>query len=123
MYSQDFIELFKIPPFSLNKKEKEIIHKKVLNEITNYHYNNCLEYQSILDNLNYNPSVEHDIVHIPFLPVGLFKQFELLSVDKNTVINTVTSSGTTGSNLSKIYLDRNTALNQIKVLTCIFNDF
>ena len=46
---------------------------------------------------------------------NFFKDYELLSVKKNQVYKILTSSGTTGSK-SKIFLDRNNAKEQIKVL-------
>jgi hypothetical protein len=56
---------------------------------------------------------------IPFLPVRLFKQLELLSVPRDDVFKTMTSSGTSGQTPSRIFLDRTTALNQTKALTRI----
>jgi len=59
---------------------------------------------------------------MPFLPVRLFKDYELLSVEKSQVIKTITSSGTTGQSVSKIFLDATTATNQTKVLVKILSE-
>jgi phenylacetate-coenzyme A ligase PaaK-like adenylate-forming protein len=57
-----------------------------------------------------------ELMDIPFLPVRLFKEFDLLSVPLSSVFKTMTSSGTSGQRPSKVYLDRDTALLQTKIL-------
>ena len=52
----DYEELLKTPSFSLDKKEKTIIMTERLNNLTKHHYNNCKDYQKILDALNYDIS-------------------------------------------------------------------
>ena len=54
---------------------------------------------------------------VPYLPVRLFKEFDLLSIDRSEAFKTMTSSGTTGQQVSKIYLDRATASFQTRVLS------
>jgi len=61
--------------------------------------------------------------NIPFLPVSLFKELELSSVPKDEVFKIMTSSGTTGQAVSKIFLDRETAANQQKTLVKIVSEF
>ena len=56
------------------------------------------------------------LAKIPMLPVRLFKNYDLFSVPKNKIIKTLVSSGTTSSNVSKIFLDSVNAMNQIKTL-------
>jgi phenylacetate-coenzyme A ligase PaaK-like adenylate-forming protein len=46
-----------------------------------------------------------------------------VSVDRSEVVKTMTSSGTTGQAVSKIYLDRTTAANQQRTLSRIVSDF
>ncbi|MAW84787.1 MAG: acyl-protein synthetase [Crocinitomicaceae bacterium] len=60
---------------------------------------------------------------LPFLPVRLFKLFDLKSVKKENIIKTMTSSGTSGQAVSKIYLDKVTSSNQTKVLAKIVASF
>ena len=52
-----------------------------------------------------------------------FKMLDLYSVDKEEIIKTMTSSGTSGQVVSKIYLDKNTASNQTKALAKIVSSF
>jgi phenylacetate-coenzyme A ligase PaaK-like adenylate-forming protein len=61
--------------------------------------------------------------NLPFLPVRLFKEFELRSIKHNDIVKTLTSSGTSGQQVSRIFLDKITAANQTKVLTKIISSF
>ena len=60
---------------------------------------------------------------LPFLPVRLFKEFELRSCEKDEIVKTMTSSGTTGQQVSRIFLDRETSSAQQKCLTKIVSHF
>ena len=62
-------------------------------------------------------------IDIPYLPVRLFKELDLLSVAPENIVKTMTSSGTTGQKVSKIYLDKETSSNQTKVLTSIVSNY
>src|SRR4029079_15723166 len=61
--------------------------------------------------------------NFPFLPVRLFKLFDLRSVPDGEIIKTLTSSGTTGQAVSRIALDRSTAAHQTKALAALMQDF
>jgi phenylacetate-coenzyme A ligase PaaK-like adenylate-forming protein len=116
-------KIINTPPFSLNKGEKNFLYAEALCELTKHHYESCSLYRKIVNALGFDPKVQHSVEEIPFLPVRLFKDFELLSVEKSEIIKTMTSSGTTGQNVSKIFLDRLTAANQTKVLAKITSNF
>ncbi len=113
----------KISPYSLNKQKKHVFLTNNLSELTNYHYNNCIEYRNILDALSFNVLDITDYLTIPFLPVKLFKELSLLSTSPINIIKTMTSSGTTGQVVSKIFLDKETATAQQKILSIIITDF
>lgn len=115
----DLTDTLEIPPFSLNKYEKSDLFDGGIKSLTNFHFKNCHPYQKILANLGFVSERSHRIEDYPFLPVRLFKDYELISVDTSKITKTMTSSGTTGQRVSKIYLDRKTATNQTKVLTKI----
>ena len=106
-------------PFSLNKSAKTELYAGAIQSLTNFHFKNCQPYQKILTKLGFVPERSHRMEDYPFLPVRLFKDYELLSVDHSQIIKTMTSSGTSGQRVSKIFLDRETATNQTKVLTKI----
>lgn len=111
------------PPFSLRKSEKSELYSDVLHKLTKHHYDNCFPYHKILDTLGFDITTKHTIEEMPFIPMRLFKEFELLSIDKSQVFKTMTSSGTSGQSVSKIFLDRITATNQTKVLSKITSNF
>lgn len=98
-----------------NKKEM----KKYFNKLTQFHFKNCKPYSKLLSNLNYNPKVEYSLQDLPYIPVRLFKEFELYSVKKKNIFKVLNSSGTSGLNRSKIYLDKQNSKNQIFVLNKI----
>lgn len=119
----DYTELLNIPPYSLGKEQKHQLLTELLRQLTVYHDENCPEYHKILSALQIQPGMLADYAEIPFLPVRLFKEYELYSVPKERIIKTMTSSGTSGQQVSKIFLDRETSANQTRVLTKIVSSF
>lgn len=116
-------EILEIPPYSLDKLEKEKLLSPYLTELTRHHYFHCEPYRKMMDSVGYDSEKEYSYLELPFLPVRLFKMFDLLSVSKDEVVKTMTSSGTTGQAVSRIYLDRTTSANQTKTLTKIVSSF
>ena len=112
-----------IPPYSLSRAEKNAFLTKHLLALTRHHYEKCPEYKKILDSISFDMEKVTDYKQIPFLPVRLFKMYELKSVAAEDVVKTMTSSGTTGQQVSKIFLDRQTSALQTKVLTKIVSSF
>lgn len=116
-------QIIEIPPFALNKREKQQLLDQRLMWLTRLHYKKCAEYKRMCDALEFNDSISYHYQDLPFLPVRLFKDFELRSITPEEVVKTITSSGTTGQSVSKIYLDRITSANQTKVLTKIVSSY
>jgi phenylacetate-coenzyme A ligase PaaK-like adenylate-forming protein len=119
----DFSKWHLIPPYSLRKSEKSEMLTAALNELTVHHEAHCEPYRNILAASGYNSLTAKSYLEIPFLPVRLFKELKLLSVQPEEVFKTMTSSGTSGQSVSQIYLDKTTAANQTKALTHIVADF
>ncbi len=117
-----FNEILEIPPYSLNEEEKDTLLTERLKELTKLHKKNCPEYRAILNSIDFSDDVKN-YSDLPFLPVRLFKELELKSVPKEDVVKIMTSSGTSGQAVSKIYLDRPTAANQQKAMVKIVSDF
>ncbi|MDF2511448.1 MAG: hypothetical protein K0S04_1314 [Herbinix sp.] len=117
----DYNKILEISPFSLERSHKHELMSKRLVELSKHHYNNCQEYQRILDVLGYDLDKISSYYDLPMIPVKLFKNMELKSISDDAVVKTMTSSGTTGQSVSKIYLDRNTAAYQQKTLVKIMN--
>lgn len=119
----ELAELINTPPYSLDKSEKSAVFVEALRSLTMHHRRHCAQYARILDALGFDEDEAKHPFDFPFLPVRLFKEYDLLSVDKSEVIKTMTSSGTTGQRVSKIFLDRQTSTDQTKVLTKIVSSF
>ena len=119
----DLRSIINLNPYSLKKDEKNALYNEAVNDLTTFHYENCLKYKKILDLLGFNPKHKKCITDIPFLPIRIFKNYNLLSIEKSKIIKTMSSSGTSGQNVSKIFLDKVNAINQTKVLKNIVTDF
>lgn len=109
-------------PYSQNATEKNQVFLSMLNELTDHHLMNSTKYASIVRSLP-NPTVALRLEDVPFLPVRLFKHLDLLSIARTDVFKTLTSSGTSGLDVSRIFLSRHNAAMQTKVLGSIMSDF
>lgn len=116
-------DILNIPPYSLNKEEKDKLLTEQLKELTKYHQEHCGAYRNILQILGTDTEGIQSYYELPFLPVRLFKDMDLKSIDEKEIFKTMTSSGTTGQAVSKIYLDKQTSANQQKTLVKIVSDF
>lgn len=116
-------EMADVPPYSLSADEKEKLLTERLVGLTKLHRENCLEYKRMLDAAGFELDSVSSYKDLPFLPVRLFKELELKSVPQEDVVKTMTSSGTTGQMVSRIFLDRATASNQQKTMVKIVSDF
>ncbi len=110
-------------PYTDAHTEKNSLLLERLNELTDHYYNDCSEYRRFIDVLHNGRTKYDSLDDIPFLPVKIFKQMELKCVPDEDIFKTMTSSGTTGQQVSKIFLDRQTAGMQQKVLTRIVSEY
>ena len=108
-------------PYSLNKKDKKDFLIDILKDLNIHHSQKCKKYQRLLNFFEYEYHFE-DVTDFPYLPVRLFKNNDLLSINRESLFKTLNSSGTSGS-VSKIYLDKATASRQSKVLNKISGFF
>ena len=116
-------KFLEISPYSLNKEEKDKLFLDAMRQLTEYHSDNCKIYDDILSAYGVKNREINSIEEVPFIPVSLFKTAELLSVPRESVTRVMTSSGTTGQQVSRVFLDANTAKNQTKVLSKIIGSF
>jgi phenylacetate-coenzyme A ligase PaaK-like adenylate-forming protein len=119
----DIADIVNTSPYSLDKDRKRQLLNERLCHLTYHHYNNCEPYKKIMDmmGLELNKPLEYD--KLPFLPVRLFKEFSLQSIKHDDIVKTLTSSGTSGQRVSRIFLDKITSSNQTKVLAKIVASF
>lgn len=119
----NYNEILAIPPYSLDKIDKEKLLTERMRELTIHHMNHCEAYKKMMDSIGFAPSEASSYYDFPFLPVRLFKELELKSIHENEICKTMTSSGTSGQAVSKIFLDRETAGNQQKTMVKIVSSF
>ena len=119
----EYTDYLKLDPYCLDRMEKHKYLTKYLKGLSIYHYANCPQYKKIIDAIGIDLSVIEDYADIPFLPVRLFKEYDLKSIQNNEINKTMTSSGTTGQKVSMVYLDRETSANQSRILTQIVSSF
>lgn len=119
----EYKEILDISPYSQEREEKQQLMTKQLCELAKFHYGHCDSYKKIIDMLGYDLDTVASYDELPFLPVRLFKELELKSIPDKEVFKIMTSSGTTGQAVSKIYLDRETANKQQKTLVKIMGSF
>ncbi|MBQ7587994.1 MAG: hypothetical protein IJT37_08240 [Lachnospiraceae bacterium] len=118
-----FDKLLQLEPYSLKQDEKEELLTERITELTEHHRQNCPEYGAVLSSVMYDKKNIRSYKDIPFLPVRLFKELSLKSVPDDEIVKTMTSSGTSGQAVSKIYLNRSTSVNQQKAMVKIVSDF
>lgn len=118
-----FEEILNMSPYSLDVQAKDELLTSRLAELTRIHRNNCPDYKKMIKAVGFNIDDIRSYMDIPFLPVRLFKKLELKSIADEDVVKTMTSSGTTGQAVSKIYLDKSTSANQQKAMVKIVSDF
>lgn len=119
--SLDIISDFKIYSKSV-KEKKEFFQIKIV-KLFSHHIENSVEFRKMMSAIGYDSSKQYNIEELPFIPVRLFKQLELASSSKKNIIKTITSSGTSRQDPSKIFLDRKTASFQSKILSKIVTSF
>ncbi|RVU41342.1 acyl-protein synthetase [Rheinheimera riviphila] len=113
-------------PYALIATDKTPRLLAELQALTLWHQQQCPAYQQLVtaqwpdfavNAAGNHHSVDH-LAQLPYLAVRLFKQLELRSVATEAVFKTLYSSGTTGTP-SRIFLDRDSAAVQSKILVKI----
>ena len=118
-----FDDILSLPLYGLDSSEKKAILTRRLVELTSMHRRRCSAYDLMMRCITFDESTIGNYEEIPFLPVRLFKDLTLKSIDDEEVVKTITSSGTSGQAVSKIYLDKETSTNQQKAMVKIVSDF
>jgi phenylacetate-coenzyme A ligase PaaK-like adenylate-forming protein len=114
-------KLINIEQFSLSHKDKQLYMTKLLNDLNQFHINNSLSYKKIVEGLFGENKTVNSIEDLPFLPVSSFKNHIIKSISDEEIFKILTSSGTTGQQVSKIYLDKDTSKLQTFALSKIIS--
>jgi|TARA_B100001964_G_scaffold245519_1_gene333064 hypothetical protein len=109
-------KLIREEPYKYNFKSKKKFFLPYISNLINFHAKKSKKYKKILDHYNIKDYNFDSLDSIPYIPVRLFKLIDLMSIHKDDVYRTLISSGTSGSDYSKIYLDKNNSKVQIEIL-------
>ena len=71
-----------LSPYALAAEDKRRLLLGELTQLTEMHRARCASYANILSALNYQKERMKTIWDIPFIPVRLFKEMDLLSIDR-----------------------------------------
>jgi hypothetical protein len=116
-------EFFESPPYAWGKEMKTENLSERLSSLSSYHETHCEPYGNIVRALGFTEGGVGSYYDTPFIPVSLFKRLDLKSVPDADIIKTMTSSGTTGQAVSRIFLNKETVSLQQKALARIVTDF
>lgn len=117
----DYDQLLKQPPFGIDQKIKELWYCEMFEKLVKDHEKRCEKYRYFIETMKLAKTYR-SIEEIPMLPVGIFKRQELKSIKEEEIFKTITSSGTSNQQVSKIYLDKENAANQQKTLAKIMEE-
>ncbi len=112
--------MVELPVYGVSQPEKEIALLRALNHLSRLHFAGCAQYARLIGatgGVVDSPSLDT----VPWLPVALFKSHRLASIPDAEIFKVLTSSGTTGQAVSRISLDRPTAVRQTKALSRIMS--
>jgi hypothetical protein len=101
--------LMDAPQYSIPHQLKSRLLAEHLNSLTAHHRARCAGYDRLVRILHHDAPAATTLAGVPFVPVGVFKTHELRSIPSSEVFRVLTSSGTTGQRVSRIFLDRPTA--------------
>lgn len=108
--------------FEISNEDKEqlllgIIKEQLKNSQINLNLKNMYEKNKIdIPNIS-------KLEEVPFIPVNMFKEFELIICEKQQITRILNSSATTTGTPSKIFLDKDTITHQSQALISTLRNF
>jgi phenylacetate-coenzyme A ligase PaaK-like adenylate-forming protein len=102
-------------PFERDSKFRSTDFLEEIKTLMEHHYENSEGFRNIIRNNEYELT-SNSLEDLPFIPTRLFKLLDLKSIPESDIFKVMTSSGTSGQAVSKIFLDRSSASIQTKVL-------
>ena len=108
-------------PFIVSQVKKEMSLCAGLSALTEWH--RSVRYAAMLDAIYGRGQSLTALDQVPYLPTRIFKHLELMSVPRQAVVRQLTSSGTTGQQVSRIFLDAETSALQVRALAAIVQSF
>lgn len=115
--------LLELEPYSLPQAEKEKLFLEAVNEALEHHYTQNDLFKRFIDHQNFNAKNNPTLEQLPYLPITLFKELELITGKKEDIKNMIRSSATTSNKPSVIALDEITMKRQQLALRKIMSSF
>jgi len=112
-------DLIDAPQFSLSPETKDAVFLPLLRDLVDWHSERCPIYGDLIAAGGLPNPATSGVASLAYLPVRAFKQLDLMSIDRGDVVKVLTSSGTTGQNVSRIYLDAENATRQQRALSSV----
>lgn len=106
---------------SQSDKEKELL--PILQREIQENMNVSPNLKKFYSTFQPQPESYQTIADIPPLPVNMFKLFDLKTCEEDQIVRTLHSSGTTTSQPSKIYINKETSFRQSRGLIAILKNF
>ena len=119
---QDVESLIKTSQYSLLTKDKDILILEIIKKQLE-HVKSNIHIQEMFANLNIDFSNLNCLADIPYIPVQMFKLFDLRTCAKENITRVLKSSGTTGTKQSQIPLSKKTVIKQTKALASILSNY
>lgn len=117
-------QLFEDDAYTLGGGDKSAVICDHLGHLAEHHYAHCPPYKALCDAFGADTAKPITNANEAFsLPVRIFKHYELKSIIDDSNVKTLTSSGTTSQQVSKIFLDKQTSQYQTKALSCIMRSY
>lgn len=111
-----------VAPFQLLQAEKEKYLCNYLGELMTHHRQACQGYDALVGSWQANLESDYsDLAAYPYVPVSIFKEFELVSSDQDLVV--IESSATTSNNASKIFVNKESRKRQALSANTILQDY
>jgi phenylacetate-coenzyme A ligase PaaK-like adenylate-forming protein len=122
MIDQALEQLISAPQFQMRYAEKQQVLLPLLLERARH----CADHNELLrkhnDQLGFESRPLERYEDLPYLPVAMFKEFDLATVPPERVMRTLLSSATTTGTPSRIPLDKGTSKRQAQGLAAILKD-
>lgn len=112
--------LLKERPYGRLKREEFLA---AMREAISHHYKNSAHFRKFLDTNKFLPEGSYALKDIPFIPVAIFKELELITGASENIRKRIFSSSTTSNKRSMICLDQITIDRQRIALSQIMSDF
>lgn len=112
-------DLIDIEQFTFTEHDREQFLLPVVRGQIQKNIRGCSTYKKIIDADPFPNPEKESFASLPYLPVRAFKELDLVSVSRQSIVKVLTSSGTTGQEVSKINLDAESASLQQRALSSV----